>query len=313
MTSVRTAPALAVTALLALVGLPGTASGSTDPCTQTRSSPGESFGSSVRDVMCGTSGRDTLRGRGGNDELRGLGGDDVLNGGIGNDEFFGAAGIDHLQGESGNDRLNGGPSEDELEGGSGNDVLVGDSGEDDTFFAGDGDDTLRARDGESDGRLGCGDGTDNVDVDLIDALFLGGPPLPGAFLAHLLLNGCENVTIGAVNEGPNVAISGRSRRVGTDGLTSVRLRCPRSLRNPSRCRGRLKLQLATRRSVRRRAARTRYSIRPGTSRLVRVRLPRHDRRGLRLRRRANGLITSVEAGQHGRKTTLKTIRLRARR
>jgi RTX calcium-binding nonapeptide repeat (4 copies) len=309
--ALRIGPLVAVAALLALA-LPGTAGSSSDECTQTLSSAGTSTGSSVRDVICGTNGNDTLRGRGGNDELRGFGGSDLLNGGIGNDEFFGATGDDRLQGESGNDRLNGGPSDDVLEGGSGSDVLVGDSGRDE-FHADDGDDTLRARDGESDGQLGCGDGTDKVDVDLVDALFLGGPPIPGAFLVHLLLNGCEDVTIGAVNEGPNIVISGRPRRVDRDGRTRIRLRCPASLQQPSRCKGRLKLQLASRRSLGRRAPRTRYSLRPGVARRIPVRLSRRDRRSLRRRGRANGMVTSVETGQHGKKTTVETVRLRARR
>ncbi len=279
----RVGPAVAVMALLALT-VPGVAPGSSDPCTQTLSNAGTSTGSSVRDVICGTSGNDTLLGRGGNDELRGFGGDDDLNGGIGNDELFGAGGKDRLDGESGNDTLNGSSGNDVLEGGSADDVLTGGTG-DDTYLAGSGDDKILARDGENDGPFGlstCGDGTDSIDMDLADAV------VTGAFVVAPLAVSltCEKITIGAVNEGPNVGISRRSRRVSRTGLTTVRIRCPRSL--SSRCRGRLKLQLASRRSLRRRAARTRYSIRPGTSRSVSVRLSRSDRRTLRRRRRARG-------------------------
>ena len=104
--------------------------------------------------------------------------------------------------------------------------------------------------------------------------------------------------------------AGRSRRVGRDGRTTVRLRCPRSL--PARCKGRLKLQLGTRRSLRRTAPKAHYSIRPGKTRAVDVRLSRRDRHKLGRHRRAEGVVTSVEAGQHGEKTTVQTVKLKLR-
>lgn len=305
---IRGGYAAAMAALLALA-LPGTAGSSADECTQTLSNAGTSIGSSGRDVICGTSGNDTLEGRGGNDELRGFGGVDSLNGGIGNDELFGSVGDDDLFGESGADRLNGSSGNDFFRGGSGNDVLIGGTGGD-TFGGGDGNDSLLARDGDLDTSFDCGAGTDSLDLDLVDAAGFG---LSLGLFASFTFVVCEDVTVGAVNEGPNVSISDRPRRVGEDGRTSVRLRCPTSLRRPSRCKGRLKLQLATRRSLRRSAPRTRYSLRPGRARRISVRLSSRDRRRLRQTRRSNGVVTSVEAGQHGPKTTVRRVALRVRR
>jgi hypothetical protein len=300
-TSRRAGVGLAVV-VAGLVGLaaPGAALGSNDSCTQTLSNAGTASGGSVRDVMCGTSGNDTLLGRGGNDELRGFAGEDILNGGIGDDELLGSGGRDELDGESGSDTLNGSSGDDTLLGGTGNDVITGGTG-DDIHKGEDGNDTLVTRDGTLDLLTNCGAGTDSLDMDLIDAGIL-----PGGLISSL--TSCEQVTIGAVNEGPNVAISPRSRRVRSDGSTFVRVRCPPSL--PIRCKGTLKLQLATRRSLRRKAPRTRYSIRAGKSKRIRVRLSRRDRRTLR---RARGVVTSVEKGQHGKKTTIQTVKLRARR
>ncbi len=211
--------------------------------------------------------------------------------------------------------MGGSSGNDDLGGGDGADVIVGGTGFD-SVSDGAGDDTIQLRDGQLDSiallDTPCDPnvaGTDSLDMDLFDAV-VAFPSIPG-LLQFLLIRDCEKITIGAVNEGPNVVISRRSRRVSRTGLTTVRLRCPRSL--SSRCRGRLKLQLASRRSLRRRAARTRYSIRPGSSRSVSVRLSRSDRRTLRRRRRVKGLVTSVEQGQHGKKTTRQAVRLRAPR
>ena len=237
---------------------------------------GSGNGTSGEDIMCGTSGPDTIFGREGNDTLVGGGGNDTLNGGLGSD------------------RLAGGSGRDVLAGGPGSDSHAGDGGNDSIF----------AREGTADG-ITCGSGdADAVDMDLLDAAF---------FVGTSLSAGCEDVNVGAVNEGPNVVISGRPRRVDKNGRTRVRLRCPASLQVPSRCRGKLKLQLRTRQSLRRKVARVRYSIAPGQARRVRVRLSRRDRRSLRRRRRVPGVVTSVEAGQHGKKTTVETVRLSARR
>lgn len=154
--------------------------------------------------------------------------------------------------------------------------------------------------------VGCGGGVDVVDMDLVDAVTYDPPLL-------LVLGGCEGFVVGAVDEGPNVVIAARSRPVGQDGRTSVRLRCPASLLEPPRCEGTLKLQLSTRSSLRRTTTLTHYSIHPGQSRSVRVRLSHADRRTLRARGRASGVVTSVEMGQHGKKTTVQTIGLAARR
>ena len=287
---------LALAALFVVDGLDApSAVASNDPCTITLSNPGTSDGGPGRDVMCGTGGTDRLLGHSGNDELRGFGG---------NDELFGNGGDDTLSGSSGNDELNGG---------DGNDVIVGGTGFDSALAAA-GNDTILFRDGQLDAlsllNIPCGSGTDSLDLDLLDATVAFPTPIPG-LLQLLLIADCEHITVGAIDEGPNVVISGRSRRVGRDGRTTVRLRCPRSL--PARCKGRLKLQLGTRRSLRRTAPKAHYSIRPGKTRGVEVRLSRRDRHSLRRHGSADGVVTSVEAGQHGDKTTVQTVKLKPRR
>jgi hypothetical protein len=260
------------------------ASQSDDPCTLSGSNLD---GTGGRDVMCGTSGADSMNGRGGADELRGEGGADTL---------VGSSGDDLLSGLGGNDRLTGGTGADRVSAGSGNDVILNRDGDGDVFTA-----FLVPA-------WHCGTGTDSADLDLVDA---------AAAVAHfgvsLLVLGCEDVTVGAVREGPNVAISRRSLAVRGDGRTAVRLKCPSRLRQPSRCAGTLRLQLATRSSLRRRAPRTRYSLRRGLARSIPLRLSRRDRRTFQQRRRATGSITSVEQGQHGKKTTIRSVALRARR
>ena len=125
----------------------------------------------------------------------------------------------------------------------------------------------------------------------------------------MLLVHCEHITVGAINEGPNVSISGRAATVRSGGQTSVRLSCPTSLREPPRCQGTLKLQLATRSSLGHTVPGTSYNLLPGQSRAVGVRLSSRDQRSLRKRHRANGVVRSVETGQHGKKTTVKTLEL----
>ena len=159
---------------------------SNDPCTLSLSNPGTSTGGSGRDVICGTGGNDTLIGQGGADELRGKGG---------NDRLFGDSGSDELSGSSGEDELKGGIDNDTLNGGTGQDVLRGE----------DGNDLIQARDGDID-NINCAAGHDTAFLDLLaDVLQFG-----------VILN-CEAVFVGAVGEGPNVAISDRTRQVGGEG------------------------------------------------------------------------------------------------
>jgi hypothetical protein len=274
-----------VLALLALV--PAGASASSDPCTQTGSNL---TGGSGRDVLCGTGGADTLTGGGGNDELRGGSGDDTLLGGHGNDTIAGNGGADKLMGGPGSDTLNGGAGVDVYDGGSGGDELA-------------------MRDGELDdiNALRCGDGDDLAEMDLADSSIyffdVGGT----LFRANLIFS-CEFVDFLAVREGPTVGLSRRPLGIGSDGRTSVRMHCPRSL--SSRCKGTLTLGIVTR--AKRSHPATRYTIRPGHSLGVSVALNRHDRRALRRSHRAKGTVVAVEKGRFGKKTTTATVTLRAR-
>jgi hypothetical protein len=234
-----------------------------------------------RDVLCGTSGNDALNGNGGDDELRG------------------GAGIDTLRGGDGIDTLSGG---------SGNDTLFGGGGIADSLDGGDGNDALFLRDGNVDQLPGCGSGTDSADLDLRDSELMSFTA--GATLGvSLLISACEHVTTGAVHEGPNVVISGRSLRVGSDGRTAVGLHCPGSLHTP--CKGALTLAVATKSKTRRTQPLTRYSVRSGHSGSVSVGLSSHDESTLRRSGRASGVIRSVEQGHLGKKTTFQGVGLKA--
>ena len=237
---------------------------------------GSATGTAGSDRMCGTTGPDSMNG---------LGGEDRLTGG------------------DGKDTLLGGDGDDTVEGGDGDDVLVGGLGQD-KFFGDSGNDTLRARDGEFDSIIlsQCGSGTDSLDLDLIDALPIGLPLLG----APLLFLQCEKITVGAVNEGPNVRISRRTPRVPSNGKVPVRLSCPASLSAP--CAGKLRIG----RSKNSQGAPKAYSFRQGTKRNVSAHLSRRDRRRLLRRGKITASATSIERGEFGDKTTVQTLTLIAR-
>jgi hemolysin type calcium-binding protein len=188
-------------------------------------------------------------------------------------------------GRGGPDAVVGSPQTDEILGGNGGDRL----------FGRDGNDTLDAKAGEPvavpDEVIDCGGGTDNALIDLVDP-----DPL-----------GCEVVARSAIGEGPHVRI-GSARRVR--GRTfAVRLGCPRKLKH--RCKGSLELAL-TERGLRP-AKGTRYSIKAGRRRTVRLRLARRDARRLRTRGSSRGFVRSIEKGDvAGKKTTLALRRLTRR-
>jgi hypothetical protein len=137
-------------------------------------------------------------------------------------------------------------------------------------------------------------------MDLLDALGLGlGLGVPFFSLTH----SCEFIAIGAVNEGPNVVISRHSVNVGTDGRAAVRLRCPGSLTAP--CAGILRLG----HSPKSQGKKKHYSIDKGKKDDVSARLSHRDRRRLRRHGETSALVTSVEQGEFGDKTTIQTIKL----
>jgi hypothetical protein len=98
-----------------------------------------------------------------------------------------------------------------------------------------------------------------------------------------------------INEGPHVRPVIRETTAVRRGRIAVRLRCPAALSR--RCAGTLGLRRGGVRSPR-----TRYAIRPGSSRLVRVRLG-----ALRAGRSTVAQLVSLERGIDGRKTTLRRI------
>jgi hypothetical protein len=135
-------------------------------------------------------------------------------------------------------------------------------------------------------------------VDLVDAAVVA-----VTFGFPLIWSSCEDIHVRAVNEGPNVVISRHSVNVGTDGHAAVRLRCPASLTAP--CAGTLRLG----HSAKSQGKKTHYSIEQGKKDDVSARLSHRDRRRLRRHGETTALVTSVEQGQFGDKTTVQTIKL----
>lgn len=281
-------------------------------------------GTAGDDFLCGTDGPNSMDGLGGNDRLYGLGGSDSITGGSGNDfidggssadTITGATGRDSIVGGSGPDTINGGSDDDpSIKGGSGSDILAGGPGED-QLFGEDGNDRLLLRDGETDFPGRCGAGTDSYDMDLADLV------THGSSVGFALFGSCERITVGAVNEGPNVVISRRTPKVKDNGKVPIGLSCPASLTAP--CAGTLSIKRSpTKKSKRapkayfithksKRATKA-YSIDPGDKDKVSARLSKRDRKKLRQRGRITALATSVEQGEFGDKTTVQTLELSAK-
>ena len=140
-------------------------------------------------------------------------------------------------------------------------------------------------------------------MDLAEAAVLGFPLLG---IPLLFLN-CEKITVGAVNEGPNVVISRRTPKVKDDGTVPVPLSCPAELTAP--CAGTLTLV----RSLNNPGAPKAYSIDPGRKDKVSARLSQRDRRKLSRMGELTVSAASVEQGEFGDKTTAQTLGLRGKR
>jgi RTX calcium-binding nonapeptide repeat (4 copies) len=217
----------------------------------------------------------SLTGGSGNETLCGTSGNDVLDGG---------AGDDTLKGNEGNDRLTGGLGFDRLDGGAGDDKLL-------------------ERDGNLDAGPACGPGLDTLDIDLIDAALSG-------FGWTFAFSHCEAISVGAVNEGPNVVISTRPRSpVDRSGRARVSLNCPAAL--PADCKGALTLALVSRKV--KRSPKVSYVVPAGGKRTLRARLSRADRHTLTRRGTGTAVVTSVEQGDFGPKTTQQVTQLEVRR
>jgi hypothetical protein len=309
-------------------------------------------GGNGNDHLFGGLANDTLAGGAGSDDLRGdvvdasgavsttSGGADMLLGGPDNDGYAGGPGADVISyvhavvgftatmprsqdiegntttpgqggegellppdvegiiGGSGHDTLVGNRANNRLEGGGGNDTITGNQGAD-LLAGGEGGDTIFARDSVQD-LISCGANrnirpfkSDTLDFDLAD----GTPPAD-----------CEDITQGALLEGPNVLMPGKPLWPRNGRQVGVRLRCPDEVEIG--CNGALRLRLLRRTASA--AASRRYRVAAGRSKLVVLRLSRRERAALR-RKTRTARITSVEKGELGDKTTIRTVRLKRRR
>ena len=184
-------------------------------------------------------------------------------------------------GGSGNDTLTGGPSADTLLGGSGNDTITGGGGLD-VVNGDDGDDTVNVRDNTADVARG-GDGTDSVvadgaDLDIVDGFeSVDQPPVAP-----------DRVPPPVVNPNPNpvdtttrpVTIKGGTLKVA-NGIARVALTCPAN--SAGNCTGTLEIRTAG--SVKLgglkvvvRLGSAHYSVAPGTTKTVKVRLAKGAQR-----------------------------------
>ncbi|MCB0875913.1 MAG: hypothetical protein KDB46_06935 [Solirubrobacterales bacterium] len=246
------------------------------------------IGTVGNDILCGTNAADSMNGGAGNDQMFGRGG---------NDSMVGSSGNDFMAGGDGNDTITGSTNRDSVHGQRGDDILIGGSGAQDVASGGPGNDQIRFRDGEVDQHAVCNEGADSADLDLVDA--------PAIFSATVT-GGCETVTVGAVNEGPNVSISTRTPGIAESGKVPTRLHCPRSLTDS--CRG----ELTVGHALKRQGTSNHYAITPGTSKRIKARLSSRDRRRLSHRGKLVAIAVSVETGEFGDKTTAQTLRLTSR-
>jgi hemolysin type calcium-binding protein len=238
----------------------------------------------------------------GNDVVRGHPGKDQLHGQTGEDELKGLAGNDFLDGGDNSDRLEGGDGNDTLEGEDGSDVLLGGLGAD-ILRGNPGNDFINAKEPSGSGvadEIGCGGNFDTLEADLKDVI-------PAS---------CEQVEQSPVGETPHVKILGKTLRVAPSGEVRVRMRCPRGVKKLG-CKGSLQLRLDRKRgSQASRSRKVRYRIKAGRRKTVKLRLTAKDVRTLRKRQRrklkARGILTSVEKGKKGRKTTVRNPRLKLR-
>jgi Ca2+-binding RTX toxin-like protein len=167
--------AVAQTAVLNVVQLPGATITGTDDGETLIGTPGD-------DIVSGGGGNDIIVVREGNDVVDAGSGDDRVVAGAGNDVVYAGAGNDTVFGGDGNDTLYGGDGNDWISGGAGNDLIFGEGG-DDTLSGDEGDDVIVAGDGNdtaSDGsgrdlvELGAGDDTALVSDDASNDVFDGG-------------------------------------------------------------------------------------------------------------------------------------------
>jgi hypothetical protein len=226
----------------------------------------------------------------GNDLVEGHAGNDRILGFTGSDSFSGMNGDDILSGEDQSDGLLGGNGDDELSGGAGSDALDGGRGAD-VLRGGAGIDTVNSREPSPPAvrdTLTCGTGLDSVVADLQDRIFAN----------------CEQRDIAAVGETPVVKLPSGVLDVSRSGVAPVVLRCPR--RTTIGCHGSLSLRLA--RSGLAQPSLTNYTISAGRSATVRVGVGAAEAR--RINGRVRGILTSLESGELGPKTTIRWSRLR---
>ena len=212
-------------------------------------------------------------------------------------ESDGIAGFERILGGAGNDSIlgfssNGGGGNDTLTGGNGPDTIVGGPGADIIRGFG-GDDVLDANDGVADIRISCSTGNDTVRLDLKD-------PSPDD------AKDCEFIDRRAVDEEPATAVSPASSRL-SGGAVAVRVTCPRAVGRT--CAGRLTAVLAAHGATM--PAPASYSVRKGSSRIVRVALTGRELARVRGGRAQTVVLTSSEHGRHGAETVVRRVTVRA--
>ena len=289
---------------------------------------------SGNDDYFGIPGPDNVFGATGNDDIETFGGNDTVSMGSGSDRVNAGGGRDRVDigagSDSGSDEIDAGADDDviaipettadqlvidtsgadSITTGSGNDRIVAGSGDlldpdrnggdSDTIDTRAGNDRIVSKEsalvGPSPDTVKCGFGFDQVEADLTDSVDAGT---------------CDERDISPVGES-NVRIRARALTVARSGRIKVRLRCPRAVRKLG-CNGRLRLHVKGTSSH---TDKVRYRIKARKSRTATLTLARKGVRALRRRQRhgrtTRGALTSVEKGRHGRKTTVRSPRLRLR-
>jgi hypothetical protein len=287
----------------------------------------------------GGSGNDTLGGGSASDWIFGNTGDDTLDGGLGSDLLSGGDGsdrvdyssrtapvtvvldgysgdgeagendrvsssVENVTGGSGSDTLTGNAGANSLNGGPGNDTLDGAAGQD-SLDGGDGADVLRARDGVVD-QLSCGAGLDSVSADPID----------------LLASDCDQSAApggGATPAtGATLALP-KSLTLAPTGIVRVRVRCPAGAAGG--CQGTVAVRVlrgsgkasayGASASRRRHSKNGAFSVKPGKSKVIEVRVSRNGRRRVLQQRKLKCKVSTVD--KSGKVTASKTVTVKAPR
>ena len=224
------------------------------------------------------------------------------------ENLTGSRGGNDIVGTNGPNIIEGGNGDDTIAGLGGDDVLVGGVGRD-TIDGGAGADKLNARD-ETPDVVSCGTERGAKGDPFAASKWSGFDSLE-ADPRDRISDDCESVDITINGDDPTVSIRTGTFTVGPAGSLTLRLSCSRE--TDEGCAGRLAARLSRSVKTPPRAASsgTRYSIKPGKGKSVKVTLPARDRS--LLARRPGTPAALILTSKEGDRSVVRLVRVRYRR